>query len=129
MFGKIISDMMVKPGKSPVFESPEKYNLEYEDVIFKTSDNISLSGWLIHGGNDKVVIQSHFGVQCSRCGFTQEGKGLMKNVLWTSDIHFLDQVKYLVDAGYTKLARSFVKTIQLIQYEIPKTHPQHYIHI
>ena len=103
MFGKIISDMMVKPGKSPVFESPEKYNLEYEDVIFKTSDNISLSGWLIHGGNDKVVIQSHFGVQCSRCGFTQEGKGLMKNVLWNSDIHFLDQVKYLVDAGYSVL--------------------------
>lgn len=103
MFGKMISDMMVKPGKSPVFDSPKNYNLDYEDVTFKTSDGVTLSGWLIKGGTDKVIVQSHFGVQCSRCGFTQEGKGMMKNVLWTSDIHFLDQAKYLVDAGYSVL--------------------------
>jgi len=103
MFGKQISDLMIKPGKSPVFETPEKYSLEYEDVTFKTSDGVTLSGWLLKGGTDKVIIQSHFGVQCSRCGFTQEGKGMMKNALWTSDIHFLDQAKYLVEAGYSVL--------------------------
>lgn len=103
MFGKQISDLMIKPGKSPVFETPEKYSLEYEDVTFKTSDGVTLSGWLVKGETDKVIIQSHFGVQCSRCGFTQEGKGMMKNVLWTSDIHFLDQAKYLVEAGYSVL--------------------------
>lgn len=103
MFGKQISDLMIKPGKSPVFETPEKYSLEYEDVTFKTSDGVTLSGWLVKGGTDKVIIQSHFGVQCSRCGFTQEGKGMMKNALWTSDIHFLDQTKYLVEAGYSVL--------------------------
>lgn len=103
MFGKFVSDMMVKPGKSPVFETPAKYNLDYEDITFKASDGVTLSGWMIKGGADKVIIQSHFGVQCSRCGFTQEGKGMMKNVLWTSDIHFLDQAKYLVDAGYSVL--------------------------
>ena len=103
MFGKQISDLMIKPGKSPVFETPEKYSLEYEDVTFKTSDGVTLSGWLVKGETDKVIIQSHFGVQCSRCGFTQEGKGMMKNVLWISDIHFLDQAKYLVEAGYSVL--------------------------
>ncbi len=103
MFGKFISDMMIKPGKSPVFETPEKYGLDYEDVNFKTSDGVTLSGWLIEGGNEKVIIQSHFGVQCSRCGFTQEGKGMMKNALWTSDIHFLDQAKYLVENGFSVL--------------------------
>lgn len=103
MFGKFVSDMMVKPGKSPVFDNPKKYNLDYEDVTFKARDGVTLSGWLIKGGTDKVIIQSHFGVQCSRCGFTQEGKGMMKNVLWTSDIHFLDQAKYLVEAGYSVL--------------------------
>jgi hypothetical protein len=103
MFGKMISNMMVKPGKSPVFDSPKNYNLEYEDVTFKTSDGVTLSGWLLKGGTDKVIIQSHFGVQCSRCGFTQEGKGMMKNVLWTSDIHFLQHASYLVDAGYSVL--------------------------
>ncbi|MEM9051330.1 MAG: alpha/beta hydrolase [Bacteroidota bacterium] len=101
MFGKQISDLMIKPGKSPVFETPDQFQLDYEDVTFKTEDGVTLSGWLVKGGTDKVIIQSHFGVQCSRCGFTQKGKGMMKNVLWTSDIHFLDQAKYLVDAGYS----------------------------
>lgn len=103
MFGKQISNLMIKPGKSPVFETPEKYGLDYEDVTFKTADGLTLSGWLVKGGTDKVIIQSHFGVQCSRCGFTQEGKGMMKNALWTSDIHFLDQAKYLTEAGYSIL--------------------------
>lgn len=94
---------MIKPGKSPVFETPDKYGLPYEDVTFTANDGVLLSGWLITGGKDKVIIQSHFGVQCSRCGFTQAGKGIMKNALWNSDIHFLEQAKYLVDAGYSVL--------------------------
>ena len=103
MFGKAISDLMIKPGKSPVFETPDRYGLVYEDVEFRTKDQVILSGWLIKGGTEKVIIQSHFGVQCSRCGFTQEGKGMMKNALWTSDIHFLNHAKYLVQAGYSVL--------------------------
>ncbi|PWJ40811.1 alpha/beta hydrolase [Sediminitomix flava] len=103
MFGKAISDLMIKPGKSPVFETPDQFGLDYEDVTFKTSDGVTLSGWLVKGSTDKVIIQSHFGVQCSRCGFTQEGKGMMKNALWTSDIHFLNQAKYLVEEGYSLL--------------------------
>lgn len=103
MFGKAISNLMIKPGQSPVFETPDKYGLNYKDVTFKTKDSVQLSGWLINGGKDKVIIQSHFGVQCSRCGFTQEGKGMMKNALWTSDIHFLQHAKYLVEKGYSLL--------------------------
>ena len=103
MFGKAISNLMIKPGKSPVFETPDKYNLVYEDVSFQTEDGVTLSGWLIKGGADKVIVQSHFGVQCSRCGFTIEGKGVMEKSLWNKDIHFLNQVKYLVEAGYSVL--------------------------
>lgn len=103
MFGKQISDLTIKPGKSPVFETPDKYGLPFEDVTFKAKDGVTLSGWLIKGGTDKVIIQSHFGVQCSRSGFTQEGKGMMKNTLWTSDIHFLNQAKYLHESGYSVL--------------------------
>ncbi len=103
MFGKMISDMMIKPGKSPVFETPDQYNLDYENVTFKTDDGISLSGWLVKGGTDKVIIQSHFGVQCSRSGFTVKGKGMMEKSLWNKDIPFLKQVKYLSQAGYSVL--------------------------
>jgi len=50
MFGKMISNMIVKPGKSPVFETPEKYNLAYKDVTFKSSEGVALSAWLINSG-------------------------------------------------------------------------------
>lgn len=103
MLGKAISNMMIKPGKAPVFENPEQYGLDYEDVTFDTKDGVTLSGWIVKGGTDKVIIQSHFGVQCSRSGFTIEGKGMMEKMLWHKDIHFLNQAKYLVDAGYTVL--------------------------
>ncbi|WP_435625312.1 alpha/beta hydrolase [Flagellimonas sp.] len=95
--------MMIKPGKSPVFDTPEAYDLEYEDVTFQADDGVTLSGWLLKSGTDKVIIQSHFGVQCSRSGFTVEGKGLMEKSLWNKDIHFLKQAKYLVEAGYSVL--------------------------
>lgn len=103
MLGKAISDMMIKPGKAPVFETPEKYGLDYEDVSFETKDGVTLSGWIVKGNTDKVIIQSHFGVQCSRCGFTIEGKGMTGKMLWSKDIHFLNQAKYLVEAGYSVL--------------------------
>lgn len=49
MFGKALSDLMIKSGGSPVFESPKDYGLKFEDVTFKTSDRVTLSGWLIKG--------------------------------------------------------------------------------
>ena len=75
--------------------------LIYEDVEFKASDDVTLRGWLIKGGTDKVVIQSHFGVQCSRSGYTPKGKGMIK--MWKEDISFLRQAKYLNEKGYTVL--------------------------
>lgn len=105
MFAERISDMMIKPGNAPVFGTPADYQLEYEDVAFEASDGVTLRGWLVKGGTDKVIIQSHFGVQCSRSGFTPEGKGMIK--LWKTDIAFLRHVKALVDAGYSVLMYDF----------------------
>lgn len=101
MFGKMISNMMVKPHQSPLFDSPEAHRLDYENVEFKTEDGVTLRGWLIKGGTDKVIVQSHFGVQCNRGGWTPEGKGPIKP--WKEDIEFLRQAKYLVDQGYSVL--------------------------
>ena len=84
-------------------ETPAAYGLPFEEVTFATSDGVELSGWIVGEATDRVIVQSHFGVQCSRCGYTQEGKGVFKNTPWTSDIHFLEHAKYLVDAGYAVL--------------------------
>ena len=101
MFGNMIANMMVKPFQSPLFDSPANYGLDYENVEFEASDGVQLRGWLIKGGHNRIIIQSHFGVQCSRCGWTPKGKGPIKP--WKQDISFLRQAKYLVDQGYSVL--------------------------
>ena len=101
MFGKMVSNMMIKPGQSPVFNKPSDFGLDYQDVSFTSSDGVTLSGWLVGSATDKVIIQSHFGVQCSRAGYTPKGKGFIK--MWKDDISFIRQAKHLVDDGYSVL--------------------------
>lgn len=101
MIGEMLSNMMIKPGKSPVFSSPDEFDLAYEDIEFSTRDGVTLRGWLVKGNTDKVIIQSHFGVQCSRSGYTPEGKGFIK--MWKKDISFLRQAKHLCEQGYSVL--------------------------
>ena len=101
MFGKMISNMMVKPYQSPLFDSPEAYGLDYENVEFPATDGTTLRGWLIKGGSDKVIVESHFGVQCNRGGWSPEGKGPIKP--WKQDIKFLRQAKHFVENGYSFL--------------------------
>ena len=103
MLGGLIANTFIKPFQSPVFDAPKNYGLDYEDVTFKASDGVNLSGWLIKGSNDKVIVQSHFGVQCSRSGYRP--KGLLKG--YDKDIEFLRQAKYLNEAGYTVLMYDF----------------------
>lgn len=105
MFGNMISNMMVKPYQSPLFDSPENYGLDHESVEFPAADGTRLRGWLIKGGTDRVIIESHFGVQCNRGGWSPEGKGMIKP--WKKDIKFLRQAKHFVDSGYSFLMYDF----------------------
>ncbi|MEO1527069.1 MAG: alpha/beta hydrolase [Planctomycetota bacterium] len=103
MFGNIVANTFIKPFQSPVFDDPKNYDLDYEDVTFDASDGVTLSGWLVKGSSDKVIIQSHFGVQCSRSGYRPHG--MLKG--YDKDIEFLRQAKYLNEAGYSVLMYDF----------------------
>ncbi len=97
---------LVLAGKgAPLFDNPENFNLQHEDVSFKASDGINLKGWLIKGDKDKVIIQSHFGLYCCRAGYTNQAKRSVKG--YPHDVQFLRQAKYLNDAGYTVLMYDF----------------------
>ncbi|MEM7369151.1 MAG: alpha/beta hydrolase [Bacteroidota bacterium] len=100
-----LSNAIVKGGQAPVFDNPGKHGLTYEEVSFKASDGVNLSGWLINGGTEKIIIQSHYGVQSSRSGYTPEGKGMGK--MWKEDISFLKHASYLVAKGYSILMYDF----------------------
>ncbi|MEM9772452.1 MAG: alpha/beta fold hydrolase, partial [Cyanobacteria bacterium P01_D01_bin.73] len=101
MFGNMVSNMMLKPSQSPLFDSPTSYGLDYENVEFNARDGVTLRGWLIKGGTGKVIVQSHFGVQCNRGGWSPKGKGLITP--WKEDIKFLRQAQYLSERGYSVL--------------------------
>ncbi|MEM7126792.1 MAG: alpha/beta fold hydrolase [Chloroflexota bacterium] len=100
-----LSNSIVKGGQAPVYDTPKDYGLDYEDVSFDASDGVNLSGWLVKGGTDKIIIQSHFGVQSSRSGYTPEGKSWPR--MWQTTIPFLKHVKYLVDQGYSVFLYDF----------------------
>ena len=100
-----LSNSIVKGGQAPVYDTPKDYGLDYEDVTFEASDGVKLSGWLVKGGTEKIIIQSHFGVQSSRSGYTPEGKGRPR--MWQTTIPFLKHVKYLVDQGYSVFLYDF----------------------
>ncbi len=100
-----LSNSIVKGGQAPVYNTPQDYGLDYEDVTFQASDGVTLSGWLIKGEAEKIIIQSHFGVQSSRAGYTPEGKGWPK--MWQTDIPFLKHAKHLVEQGYSMLMYDF----------------------
>ncbi|KAI0567589.1 alpha/beta hydrolase [Gracilaria domingensis] len=102
VLGTFLSNMLVKPYQDGgIFESPDQYDLPFEAVSFETDDGLTLKGWLIPAEANKVVIQSHFGVQANRCGWQRKGKGLF--AMWDADISFLKHVKYLNSRGYTVL--------------------------
>ena len=101
MITNYLSNSIVEGGKAPVFGTPADEGLTYDDVEFQASDGVTLRGWLVRGGTDKIIVQSHYGVQCSRSGYTPEGKG--RPLMWNENIPFMKHVKWLVDAGYSVL--------------------------
>ncbi|MEL7193320.1 MAG: alpha/beta fold hydrolase [Bacteroidota bacterium] len=105
MITGFLSNTIVKGGMAPLFDNPHNYGLDYKEVSFSAADGTQILGWLIHGGTDKIIVQSHFGVQACRAGFTPEGKGMVK--LWDKEIPFLKHAKYLVDKGYSVLMYDF----------------------
>ncbi len=105
MLTKFAANSVTKPGSSPVFTNPRDLGLNYKDVTFKASDGVTLSGWLLKGRTNKVIILSHFGIYSSRSGYTRQGKGMIGR--YHKDISFLEMAKHLVDNGYNVLMYDF----------------------
>lgn len=102
MINRMLADLATKT-RAPLFDNPANWGLAYEDVEFKTSDGVTIRGWLVNPGQDKVVIQSHFGLFCCRSGYTNDEKPRMMRA-WPTDIPFLKHIKAFAEQGYTTLA-------------------------
>ena len=125
-----LADLMIKPVDFPVLGSPSDFGLDYESVEFRTTDNVTLRGWLItpasnqnakanrnsnehsnaHANTNtnpdtttvrKVIVQSHM-AQASRSGWTPDGK-FRFTLLWHQNVTFLRHAAYLTEHGYSVL--------------------------
>jgi hypothetical protein len=47
--------------RQPVLKNPKDYELDFEDVEFKTSDGVRIKGWLIPGSLSKLIVMTHVG--------------------------------------------------------------------
>jgi len=101
---ELIADSLTKPGVAPVFSNPSEFGMTFEDVVFQASDGVNLSGWLIKGTSNKIIIFSHFGITSSRSGYTPEGRGENAH---QAEINYLKTFKHLVDEGYSVLTYDF----------------------
>ncbi len=76
---------ITKAQRFPVTQSPADFGLDYRDISFKSTDNLTLRGWWLGSGNsDRVIIMLH---------------GVSMNRAWSS-IKLLDIARDLVRHGY-----------------------------
>ena len=58
LFSFLVFLMSIKPGKWPVYFTPESFNLKYENATFETSDGLKIKGWFIPSdkSNDTIIV-------------------------------------------------------------------------
>ena len=89
---------LLYPMNHPIRENPSNYGLEYENISFKTDDDIILKGWYIPAESENLVIVVHPGY-FSRVGFDPKNQGLAK--ITKIEVKFLPTIKQLQNAGYS----------------------------
>lgn len=58
VFSFLIFMMSIMPGEWPIYFTPERFKLKYEEVTFESSDGLSLKGWFIPGNksNNTIIV-------------------------------------------------------------------------
>jgi len=116
--------MAVHPTKFRTGFAPDKVNLKYENISFKTSDNIVIKGWVIHSKKktDKTIIVCHgypfdknnilqgvyflaekFNLLLFDFRYFGESQGKFTTLGYKEKEDFLAAVKYLKTRNLTKI--------------------------
>jgi len=56
LFSFLLFFMTIKPGKWPIYSTPEQFKINYENVSFKSSDGLVLSGWFLPSNKSNTTI-------------------------------------------------------------------------
>lgn len=106
--GIIFSNIILRSRRQPIVKSPLDYGLDYENIFFKSVDDLKIKGWFIpaeHGLEpDSVIIMTH-PMFFNRHGFVARGQGFPP--LARTDVDLLEMARALNQAGFAVLAFDF----------------------
>jgi hypothetical protein len=104
VFCYYLSSTIIYLNRQPVPKNPEDYGLDFENVEFKTSDDVSIKGWLISGSLPQIIVITHVG-GLTKYGSTIGYKSFSK--LYNKEIEFIEIAKNLHNKGYWVLMFDF----------------------
>lgn len=96
--------VIVHPHRQQVELTPGDYGMEYENVVFRSRDGLSIRGWFIPGQKKALVIQTHPN-PFNRTGFNPRKQGFPP--LYRTPVDLIANMRVLHDAGYAVLAFDF----------------------
>lgn len=90
---------------TPILETPKEYGMDYEDVKFKTEDDVELAAWFIPVKNSHKLIICNHPATLNRYGFPGHKEPWSK--FQDVEVKFGKVYKALHDAGYNVLTYDF----------------------
>jgi pimeloyl-ACP methyl ester carboxylesterase len=90
--------------RQPVPKTPADYGMDFQNIEFRTADNVTIRGWLIPVASNKLIIMTHVG-GLTKYGSTRKFKSFSK--LFDEEIEFLKVARHLHNEGYGVLTFDF----------------------
>lgn len=103
-FGLYIGYDIINSHRQPIIKTPKDYQMNFEDIEFKSSDGLNIKGWLIPGKNKKLIIITH-AYPFNRAGFDPKYQGFLTR--FKEKVDLLRMAKVLRDQGYWVLMFDF----------------------
>jgi alpha-beta hydrolase superfamily lysophospholipase len=103
-FCYFISRTLLHLDRQPVPKTPRDYGMDFQNIEFKTADEVKIDGWLIPGDSNKLIIVTHVG-GLTKYGSTSKFRSVSK--LFNEEIEFLKVDQHLHREGYWVLTFDF----------------------
>ena len=96
--GYILARQILYLKRQPIIKTPDQYGMDYENIEFRTSDNVDIKGWFIpKESSNKLLIFVHVG-SFNRHGLIPANQGLIK--LYDKEVEMLKTAKNYHNQGY-----------------------------
>lgn len=96
----MFADSLIHANRQPLVKNPADYGLAYDDISFKTADDLTIKGWFIPGTKDSIAVMVH-PMNFSKYGYSVENQGRFK--ITDIEVEFLTTARELNKAGHNVL--------------------------